>query len=283
MTHLDRVLLSLRRGISIWTPWPATTVLILIIFLGLSLGWIEAKSRLFHLVASDVANGQLWRLITGTVIQPARTPVDWLVALVAAGAVALLGREIEERSGGARLLVASAILAFTLSLCVFGLQCLWNWGGHDVGWQVPLTGYPAVSALAAYRIVQSPFGRLGSSDYRIPTWIAAFAYGILTYALLLQQPWPILLSGHLLAVVLGVGLGVAAQRRWQTLVGQLTACPPLADPSGSAPLGDEDLDERLDRILATIAERGLDSLDSADWAVLREAARRRRSTGKSRP
>lgn len=200
-----------------------------------------------------------------------------MAAVVGAMTIALFGRDVEERTGSGTFLGGVLCAAGILAAGVFGLQATWHWFGFDAGWGVPLIGYPTVTALVAYRVVQSPLGRLNITGYQCRTWVVAAGYVASNMALLLHQSWPIQLPGHLMAIVYGTGVAVVTQRKRRFIDPTMPTEPSVggATTQSAATLSDDELEHRLDEILAKIAVRGMDSLPANDRAVLQEAARRR--------
>lgn len=280
MTRLDGLgFLKAAGGLSRILPWPGTTLAVVAVLVGLVLGLIPSVREASVLTPEAFANGEWRRVLVGQAVQPP----DWVLALTAAAALAVFGGEIEERRGPWAVWRLLFVGALATGLGWFGVQVVAERMGFQAGWSVPMVGYPAVTSLAAYRTAQSPWARLGPTGYRAPAWAAAIAYFGATIGRLLWHSWSVLAPAHLFGVVLGAVWAYVDQRSLHRAIIRLCG-DAVSDVHGARPAGggrgaegdDDELDRKLDRILAKIAARGEDSLSRSERRFLVEAAERLR-------
>ena len=263
-------------------PWPVSASLITAHLVALPLSRLNIFLSYFALIPREVFDGRVWEIWTGQLVQPT-TPMMTAIAAVTIG---LFGRELEERVGSLRFLLIYLRFCAVTSILWIVVQYVADSLDLFAGLSTPLTSYPAVTAIVACRLAQSPWSRIGSQRFSLPTWLASLLYLIVLLTLLiLTEPWPIVLPAQLIAIAVGLFTGWLFERRLNQIVRSFTPPPSIprpivasAIPLDNTPRGmsDEELDRRLDELLAEIAQHGQDSLSAEDRLLLDEASRRRR-------
>lgn len=260
---------------------------------GLAVSGPFAQKLALH--ADSLWRGEVWRLLSFVLIQPAAPnlfPILWNFTLLW-----VAGHEVERRLGRQRFLalylLASLVSGIALTTALIaGL----NGVNRGITWVFGCTG--PVTALLAFLVWQTPKGTLTFfTALRVPVWL------LLTLALfsdLMGAFWPplpaddgrrITLAGHVGGLV--TATVAYALVRWSIagLSGRRVASPqerpivtiyrdddddlleeaPARVPPRSTGI-DEHLEAQLDAVLAKVAAHGRNSLTRAELDILQRAS-----------
>ena len=131
---------------------------------GLSLSYLHFFLSHFALIPREIINGRVWEIWTGQLVQP----VNPMMTALAAVTIGLWGRELEERVSSLHLLLIYALFCTVTSILWIAVQFAADALGLFAGLSTPLTSFPAVTAVVACRLGQSPLSRIEGPGHSFP-------------------------------------------------------------------------------------------------------------------
>jgi hypothetical protein len=227
------------------------------------------------LIPARFLTGEVSRGWTGHLLSPVEVE-EALLALLFAG---LFAFEIERLYGTGKLLALTVGLASLVSVAWVANQWSADQMGLFAGMQTPMATLPTATGLAAYLMTADARSWMAATGYRAPIWVVGSIYGVGVLACVLNGPgWGLLLPAHLFAAVFGMSWSWLDTRRRSAAHGDsgVVGDAGMIEPVEPSQLSDADLNRRVDGILRRMGDRGEESLQPADRAILAEASRRLR-------